>query len=126
MPTRRQRDEFVEFVVDQLRELGDVVVKRMFGGHGLYHGEVFFAIIHDGVLYLKTDDQSRAAFVERDSEPFRPTKKITLRTYCETPSDVLEQPRMLAEWARRAVEAKLAEPDTRRRSNRTQRPRRRK
>ncbi|MBI1372333.1 MAG: competence protein TfoX [Phycisphaera sp.] len=83
----------------------------MFGGHGLYSDGVFFAIIHADTLYLKTDDASRAAFVERDCEPFRPTDKITLRTYYETPSDVLEHVETLTAWARRAVEAKRDEDD---------------
>ena len=35
---------FRDFVLDQLAELGEVHCRAMFGGHGLYHGETFFAI----------------------------------------------------------------------------------
>lgn len=34
----------------------------MFGGVGLYAGELFFALIDDDILYLKADDTTRAAF----------------------------------------------------------------
>ena len=33
----------------------------MFGGVGLYCGERFFALIDDGILYLKVDDRRAAA-----------------------------------------------------------------
>lgn len=34
----------------------------MFGGVGLYAGELFFALIDDDILYLKADDATPAAF----------------------------------------------------------------
>ncbi len=34
----------------------------MFGGHGVYHAGGIFALIADGQLYLKVDDESRGVF----------------------------------------------------------------
>ena len=34
----------------------------MFGGYGLYAGEVFFGIVANGRLYFKTDDETRGRF----------------------------------------------------------------
>ena len=43
----------------------------MFGGHGLYLDGTIVGIVVDDVLYLKTDDETRRAFVERGLRPFR-------------------------------------------------------
>ena len=37
----------------------------MFGGVGIYAGELFFALIADDTLYLKADDQTRSEFERR-------------------------------------------------------------
>jgi DNA transformation protein len=98
-------DSFVEYVVDQLRRLGVVEAKAMFGGHGLYCGGVFFAIIADGRLYFKTDAANRPDYEGRGMAAFRPNPKQTLRTYYEVPVEVLEDDEELSAWAERALAA---------------------
>lgn len=98
-------DSYATFVLDQLAGLGGVSARRMFGAHGLYLDAVFFGIVHDGALYLKTSEASRARYREAGMEPFRPTERQTLRTYYRVPPDVLEDPDELRAWAREAVEA---------------------
>jgi DNA transformation protein and related proteins len=98
-------DEFVEYVVDQLAGWGDVSVRRMFGGAGLYRQGVMFAVIADDRAYLKVDDSTRDAFLQAGSAPFEPYPdkiKTTIRTYYEIPTEVLENPDELATWARRS------------------------
>lgn len=48
-------DSFKEFVLDQLSALPDVRAKAMFGAHGLYQSNHFFAILDGGRLFFKTD-----------------------------------------------------------------------
>jgi len=48
-------DSFKDYVVDQLRELGNVDCRAMFGGYGLYRSDNFFGILHKGRLYFKTN-----------------------------------------------------------------------
>ena len=96
-------DSFKDFVVDQLAELGDLTCKRMFGAYGLYFGPVFFGIIHDGQLFFKTDDQSRAPYEALGMSVFQPTPKQRLTRYYEVPGHVLDNPSELAAWARRAI-----------------------
>jgi DNA transformation protein len=96
-------DSFVEYVLDQLRGLGAVEARRMFGGHGIYHGSVFFAIVADDRLYFKTDDRTRKAYRAQGMGPFRPNEKQTLKSYYEVPADVLEDDEALALWAEQAV-----------------------
>jgi DNA transformation protein len=99
----RGRDGFKDFVLDQLRELPGVACRAMFGGYGLYQGEVFFGIIHKGRLYFKTNETSRAAYRERGMKPFRPNPKQTLKTYYEVPVEVMEDAEQLSAWAARAA-----------------------
>ena len=51
-------DRFVAFVLEQLDPFGPIASKRMFGGVGLYAGDLFFPLIAGEVLYLKADDPS--------------------------------------------------------------------
>jgi len=101
-----RRDSFAAFVLDQLAALPGVEGRRMFGGRGLYLGDVFFGIIHDGRLYFRTDDGSREEYLARGMKPFRPNPRQTLKNYLEVPPDVIEQPPLLCAWARHAAEAK--------------------
>ena len=99
-------DSFVEFVLDQLRDVpGGVSARAMFGAHGLYAGETFFAIACDGVLYFKVDDASRGAYERRGMTAFRATERQTLRRYFQVPADVIDRRDELARWARRAIAA---------------------
>jgi DNA transformation protein and related proteins len=97
-----QSDTLKDFVLDQLAELG-VTARAMFGGHGLYRGAEFFAILHRGRLYFRTDDQSRAAYLAHGMQPFRPNDRQTLAAYYEVPAEVLEDDTELLAWARAAL-----------------------
>ena len=98
--------EYIEYVVDQLRDLGSVRSKRMFGGAGLYHNGVFFALVADDVLYFKVNDADRQVYIDAGSEPFKPFGSYAMGYY-EVPADVLEDPRELSIWAGRALAAAM-------------------
>ena len=47
---------FRTFILDQLcRVAPEIDARSMFGGVGVYSGEVFFALMADDALYLKED-----------------------------------------------------------------------
>jgi DNA transformation protein len=94
---------FLEFVKEQLAPLGAIRVKRMFGGHGVYLGDAFFAIVHQGRLYFRTDPADRVHYQARGSREFMPSKTQKLGTYWEVPADVLDDPELVVQWARRAA-----------------------
>lgn len=96
------RDEHLEWIVDQLSELGPVVVRRMFGGAGLYFEGRIFGIVDDDVVYFKVGDDTRDEYVSRGMEPFRPVPGEASMRYFEVPPDVLEDQSELAAWARKA------------------------
>ncbi len=96
-------DSFKDFVLDQLDGLRGVTCRSMFGGYGLYRGEVFFGIIHKGRLYFKTDDAGRETYRARGMKPFRPSVRQTLKTYYEVPVEIVEDADQLIAWARQAT-----------------------
>jgi DNA transformation protein len=76
----------------------------MFGGVGIYAGELFFALIADDTLYLKVDDTNRADFEARGMGPFRPYGEGgEVMQYYQIPDDVLEDPDALRPWAEQAI-----------------------
>jgi DNA transformation protein and related proteins len=102
-------NQFVLHVVETMRRFGPVEAKAMFGGWGLYHRGAFFALIAEDALYLKTDDESRPDFEAAGLAPFvysMKTGDITM-SYFQAPDEALEDPEVMAEWARRAYAAAL-------------------
>lgn len=98
-------DDYRDFVLEQLAGAGRVTPRRMFGGVGLYLDGLFFALIADDTLYLKTDDSNRPRFQRAGSRPFcpypdRPDRQMG---YWEVPAEVLEDPDELRLWAREAL-----------------------
>lgn len=103
----RTNDDFLEFVIDQLQRLTDVRSRRMFGAHGLYQDDVFFAIVDGGTLYFRTGETNRGDYVERGMKPFEYKPGGVLKNYYQVPVDVLEDDDMLYQWAEKAVRAQI-------------------
>jgi DNA transformation protein and related proteins len=101
-------DEFAEHVRDLLSALGPVRVRRMFGGAGVYLGDVMFGLISDDTLYLKVDDRNRPRYDAAGLAPFayeREDGPAIVFTYCQAPPEALDDAELLCEWAREALEA---------------------
>jgi DNA transformation protein len=94
-----------EFVLDQLSRVADKVRSRgMFGGVGIYAGDLFFALIGDDSLYLKVDDSNRGDFEQAGMGPFLPFGEGgEVMQYYELPADVLEEPERLKPWVEKAI-----------------------
>ena len=76
----------------------------MFGGVGIYAGELFFALLDDDTMYFKVDDATRTQFVDRGMGPFRPYGESgEVMQYYEVPADVLEDPEALGAWVEAAI-----------------------
>jgi len=100
-------NDFLAYVIDQLAGLAPVRSRRMFGGVGLYADDVFFGLIDNDTLYLKVDDSNRADYLARGCTPFRPfpDEPTYSMSYFQAPADVLEEPEVLVQWARKSVAA---------------------
>lgn len=110
---------FLDFVLEQLEGLGSVTSRRMFGGAGLYCGDVFFAVLDDDTLFFKVNDATVGPYKKAGMGPFQPypDKPETSFGYYQVPVGVLEDRDELVAWARAAVEVGLAKTGPRRRRN---------
>jgi DNA transformation protein len=76
----------------------------MFGGVGIYAGDLFFALIDDDTLYFKVDDSNRKDFEARDMGPFRPYgDERDKMQYYQVPADLIEDSEALRPWAEKAI-----------------------
>jgi len=97
-------NEFLEYVLDQLREWGDISVRRMFGGAGLWRDGKMFGLVADDVVYFKVDDTNRAKYEASGSGPLKPfDDHKTVLSYYEVPPDIFECPPELVEWAEESL-----------------------
>ena len=117
--------EFVDSLEEVFASFGPVTAKRMFGGYGIYHGDLMFGLVADDVLYLKADEMSVEAFSKQGLQPFVYERKDrkTKMSYYMAPEDIFDDPDKAREWAVRAFEAamrgrKSSSKKTRRKSDR--------
>lgn len=108
------RDDFADALTDLLSRalLGPVRAKRMFGGHGFYFDELFIAVLVQGVFYLKTSAETRAAFEAEGLQPWvylREGKPVSMGFH-PVPEAALDEAEALRPWARLAVQAALSSP----------------
>jgi len=113
-----ESSELAAHVVDLLAGFGPCEARRMFGGHGIFHEGLMFALIAGGTLYLKADDHSRARFLAEGSEAFgydRQGKRYQL-SYYTAPEAFFEDGEACRDWARRAFDAALRNPPKQRKA----------
>ncbi len=99
--------DFIPFVQELLEDWGTVSARRMFGGHGLYHEGLMFAIVMDNRLYLKADDINRPDFEALGLTPFTyPMKgKDVALSYWAAPDAIFDEPTEAVRWACSAWDA---------------------
>ena len=52
--------EFVDFVLDQIENAGEITAKKMFGEYGIYSDGKIFALVCDNKLFIKPTESGRA------------------------------------------------------------------
>jgi len=131
MASKRARDPFIvtpidtsardrarEWLEEAFGKLPDLSIRRLFGGVGVYAEDTIFGIFYADHLYLKTNERTRAAFIERGCDALRARSGTVLTAYYEVPPDVLDDEEELLSWARLALEAANREPERPRRKAR--------
>ena len=101
--------EFSNHVVDLMQLMGPVQVRAMFGGYGIFLGELMFGLIKDNSLYLKADKQTENDFIDKGLEPFTYIKKgkRLKMSYYQAPEETLEDSNEMITWANRAYNTAL-------------------
>jgi DNA transformation protein len=90
---------------DLFAPFGRIELRRMFGGEGIYaRGEVIGIVMRD-LIYLKTDEATRGAFLAEGCKPFSYEAQGKTResvSYYAIPDRLYDDPDELADWARLA------------------------
>ena len=99
---------FTEFLREQLVPLGHVTTRRMFGKSGVFCEGVMFGMVTENTLYLRVDDQNRAAF--REAQPHAPLNYVKKGStidlsFWRVPERLMDEPGELLAWARSALAA---------------------
>lgn len=106
MPTQ---NSFITYLLELLEDFGPVRAKAMFGGYGVYSGDIFFAIVADDTLYIKADDASRKFFEDKGLTRFSYKRqgRDCFLSYYIAPEEALEDKDELYYWAAKGYEAAL-------------------
>jgi DNA transformation protein len=102
--------DFGEWVREHFAALGQIEIKRMFGGAGVYANGLMFALLDDGVLWLKADGADALLLVEAGPRQFTfPTKdgEAMAMAYWSLPESAMDDADEAVDWARRSIDAAL-------------------
>ncbi|MES3017992.1 MAG: TfoX/Sxy family protein [Bacteroidota bacterium] len=70
---------FVDFVLEQIKSAGEITAKKMFGEYGLYADEKLFGLICDNKLFIKPTTSGRAFIGDVvEAPPYEGAKPIFL------------------------------------------------
>jgi DNA transformation protein len=91
---------FAAHVVEMLQGVGPAYSKRMFGGFGVFLGDMMFGLIADNELYLKADADNREKFDALGLQAFTYKKqgKDMQMGYRQAPEDALEDLELMTQW----------------------------
>ena len=111
------------WVEEALEPIGRVSLRKLMAGATLYLDGAIFAIMVDGELWFKADEESNAVWDEAGcTERFSVTFKdgtIDRMNYRRAPADVYDDADEMRRWAQVAVEAGLRRPVKKRRSKKS-------
>jgi DNA transformation protein len=97
-------DSFLAYIQDQFSSCGEVSIRKMFGGAGLFYEGKMFGLIADDQLYFKVNSHNKADFIAKGMGPFvyEGKKKPVTMSYYQLPEEVLEDVDTLREWMDKA------------------------
>ena len=111
--------ELLDHVLDLFAGLGRLQTGRMFSGTALYvSGDVMFAAILGGTVWMKSDPTTEAAFLAAGSRPFSYARKSgerEARSLMSLPESAMDDPEEALSWARMSLPPAEAAAEAKRR-----------
>ncbi len=101
-------DALIATAQDLFSGLGDIRVRKMFGGAGVYYDGRMFALLADNEIYLKADRINDPKFNAHDCPPFhydKGTGEIMTMSYRAMPEAAFDDADQALAWARLGIEA---------------------
>ncbi|WP_417415493.1 TfoX/Sxy family protein [Hoeflea sp.] len=96
-------------ISEMFDSLGEVTIKRMFGGKGVYHQGVILALEVSGDILLKADAQSAPEFADAGASQwvYSGKNKPVAMPYWSIPDAALDDPEEQSKWVKLAWAAAL-------------------
>jgi DNA transformation protein len=100
---------FTDHLHEVFGAFGPIELRRMFGGHGVWHQGLMIGLVFGDTLYIKVDDHTRGQFEAQGLGPFEYSRqgKTVVLSYYRAPEEMLESPAEAVAWARLAYAAAL-------------------
>ena len=89
---------FRDRIMKDLEPLGDIRVRAMFGGYGIFEEGDMFGLMSGSALFFKVGDANRAAFEAIGTEQFK------RMPYFRVPDRIMDEAGLLQEWTHAAIE----------------------
>lgn len=98
--------EYRDFIAESLAPLGQVTLRRMFSGAGVFQGDLMFGLVADDTLYFKADEVTRRDYEAAGCRQFtyRARGRDNALGFWQVPDGLLDDPDELCRWARLAVD----------------------
>lgn len=100
--------EYREFVRDLLAPFGQVQIRALFGGCGIYLDDVMFGLVFGEQIYLKADDVNRPDFEAAGQPAFvypLKTGATASMSFFLIPDNLYDDADEMAAWAAKAFAA---------------------
>jgi DNA transformation protein and related proteins len=103
---------------DLFQPFGPVSLRRFFGGEGIFVDDVMIGSVFGDLIYFKTDENTRKAYLAEKTKPFsfkkHSTGETVVTTWFAVPDRLYDEPEELAEWARAALAVAVSSPTVKR------------
>lgn len=102
-------DAATQQLIELLSPMGPISARRLFGTWGLYLEDRIFGLVHEGVVYFRTDDATIARYEAAGSSPFlyRGSEGLDAVTqFHELPPEILADGDTACAWAYEAAAAR--------------------
>ena len=98
---------FLDYAKDLFSPFGEISIRKMFGGAGIYCDGAIFAIIGDDDIWFKVDDVTRAEFEAAGLHPFEVEMngKTGTMSYYNAPEEIFDDNDALRHWTGLALGA---------------------
>ncbi|WP_339913861.1 TfoX/Sxy family protein [uncultured Brevundimonas sp.] len=106
---------FGEWVYEHFAALGPLEIKPMFGAAAVYSGGLIFALLDDGVVWLKADGENEPALREAGARQFTYSSRdgrTMAMTYWSLPDSASDDTDEAVRWARTSIAAAVRKAAT--------------
>ena len=72
------KQEYVDYILEQIDNSGEIICKKMFGEHGIYCNGTFFGMICDDKFFIKPTEGGKSFMELYDLAPAYPGAKPSI------------------------------------------------